>query len=281
MKRFLSLTMVIMFFYMIFPLPALAEVEWETQQVLNFKRKPVDVAVSARGSYLFVLTDDGIIHVYDSNGEQKGRIEAGKHVDKIACGSNENILLLKDSKSREIRKIKIDFIQDIDIKGSPYKGNKDAPVVIVVFTDYQCPYCARLVPTLDQVIADNRDNVKLVIKNFPLPMHSYAKKAAEASLAAYSMGKFWEFHDALFKNSKQLNDKKVREIATSLGLDPDELERKMNSKEVRKKINRDKTDADKVDVRGTPTIFINGRKLRDRSVEGFQDVIDTMLKKKR
>ena len=84
------------------------------------------MVMSSRGSYLFVLTDDGIIHVYDSVGNLKGQVEAGKDVDKIACGQSENLLILKYKKSKEIKKIVIDFIQDIDIEGSPYKGNKNA-----------------------------------------------------------------------------------------------------------------------------------------------------------
>lgn len=129
------------------------------------------------------------------------------------------------------------------------------------------------------MIENNEDKVKVVIKNYPLRMHKYARSAAAAALTAYSMDKFWEFHEALYKNMKQLNDEKVREIATSLRLDPDELEKKMESKEIQNKILKDIRDAEKAEVRGTPTIFINGKRLRNLTVEGFQDAIDTQLKK--
>lgn len=110
-------------------------------------------------------------------------------------------------------------------------------------------------------------------------MHKYARNAAAAALAADSMGKFWEFHEELYKNMKKLSDKKVREIATNLGLDPDEFFKVMKSKKIQNKINKDMRDAKEAGVSGTPAIFINGRRLRDRSIEGFQDIIDTQLKK--
>ena len=111
-------------------------------------------------------------------------------------------------------------------------------------------------------------------------MHRYARNAAAAALAADSMGKFWEIHEALYKN-KKLDDEKVREIASNLGLDPDVFIKIMKSRAIQEKISKDVRDAKKVGVNGTPTIFINGRLLRDRSVEGFQDAIEEQLKKKK
>lgn len=120
-----------------FPWPASAKIEWEIDQVINPGEKPLDMVTSNRGTYLFILTDDGIVHVYDSDGNIKDEINVGKNVDHIACGSKENILLLKSKKSEEIQKIAFEFIEKINTAGSPYKGKADAPVVIVEFTDYQ------------------------------------------------------------------------------------------------------------------------------------------------
>ncbi len=129
------------------------------------------------------------------------------------------------------------------------------------------------------MIENNKGTVKIVIKNYPLPMHKYARNAAAAALAAHSMGRFWEFHEALYDNMKQLNNETVREIAANIGLDPDELFKVMKSKEIQDRINKDMRDAKEAGVGGTPTIFINGKKLKDRSIEGFQDMIDARLKK--
>ena len=135
-------------------------------------------------------------------------------------------------------------------------------------------------PLLEQVLEKNKDNVKLVFKNLPLSMHMYARSAAAAALAAGTEGKYWEFHDELYKNSKELSDEKVQEIATGLGLDANEIMTKMESREIQNIINRDIKEANKAGVRGTPAIFINGRLLKSRSSRGFQNLIDALLKKK-
>jgi protein-disulfide isomerase len=124
------------------------------------------------------------------------------------------------------------------------------------------------------------DKVKLVFKNFPLRNHRHAMKAASAALAAESQGKFWEFHDQLFKNYNRLNDKFIDDIATVLQLNQEPFEKRMNSPEVRQQIQQDLEDGQKAGVRGTPTIFINGRLLQDRSLNGFKTIIDNELKKK-
>lgn len=280
MKRFIIVN-IIMCFCMICPLSAQAEVEWQVQHTIKLERTPVDTVMSDSGAYIFVLTDDGIVQVYDKAGDLRGQIDAGMNVDGIACGPKENILLLSSKKDKKIHTIFVDFIQDINIEGSPFKGNADAPVVIVEFSDYQCSHCSRMTSKLKEVIKENKNAVKVVFKNFPLSMHKYARDAAAAALVADSMGKFWEFHEALFENYNKLNTEKIREIATGLGLDADEFFRKMKSQKIQNKIDQDIRDGEKAMVKGTPTIFINGKQLRDGSIEGFQDLINKQLKKKK
>ena len=136
-------------------------------------------------------------------------------------------------------------------------------------------------PVLEQVLENNPAEVKIVFKNFPLRNHKFAMKAATAALAAESQGKFWEFHDQLYKNYNRLNDQKVRESTLGLGLDHAELEKKMRDPALQSKIRRDAREGAQAGVRGTPTIFINGRKLKDRSLNGFQTAIDKELQKLR
>jgi protein-disulfide isomerase len=135
------------------------------------------------------------------------------------------------------------------------------------------------VPLLEQVLEKYPDDVKIVFKNFPLRNHKFAMKAATAALAAESQGKFWEFHDLLFKNYNKLNDQKIREIALELGLDQTEFEKKMKDSKITEMIRQDVREGAQADVRGTPTIFINGRRLKDRSLKGFQAAIDKELQK--
>ena len=134
-------------------------------------------------------------------------------------------------------------------------------------------------PVLEQVLENNPAKVKIVFKNFPLRSHKFAMKAATAALAAESQGKFWEFHDQLYKNYNRLNDQKVGEIALGLGLDQAQLEKKMRDPALQSKIRQDAREGAQAGVRGTPTIFINGRKLKDRSLKGFQAAIDKELQK--
>jgi protein-disulfide isomerase len=135
------------------------------------------------------------------------------------------------------------------------------------------------VPLLEQVLEKNPDDVKIVFKNFPLRNHKFAMKAAIAALAAESEGKFWEFHDELYKNYNKLSDQKIREIALGLGFDQAEFEKKMKDPKIAAMIRQDLRDGAQAGVRGTPTIFINGRRLKNRSLQGFQAAIDKELQR--
>ena len=123
------------------------------------------------------------------------------------------------------------------------------------------------------------DQVKLVFKNFPLRNHKFSMQAAIAALAAEKQGKFWEFHDLLFKNYNHLNEEKIKEIAQQLNLDMKKFEKDRKDPQIRAMINKDLAEGNRVGVRGTPTTFINGRLLRNRSMGGFQELIEKALKK--
>jgi protein-disulfide isomerase len=131
------------------------------------------------------------------------------------------------------------------------------------------------------VLEKNPKTVKLVVKQFPLPMHSYARKAAVAALAADKQGKFWEMHKALFASQRELSDAKVEEIARGLGLKTDQFNKDLKDPSIESLIDRDLSNGRQANVQGTPTIFVNGRQLNQRSVAGFQQAIDEELKKKK
>jgi len=135
------------------------------------------------------------------------------------------------------------------------------------------------VPVLEQVLEKYPHDVKVVFKNFPLSNHKFAMKAAVAAMAAESQGKFWQFHDLLFKNYNQLNDQKIQEIALAVGLNQEEYEKKKNDPAIARQINQDLSDGQQAGVRGTPTVFINGIRLKNRSFQGFQEAIDQQLEK--
>jgi protein-disulfide isomerase len=132
---------------------------------------------------------------------------------------------------------------------------------------------------LEQVLEKNPDKVKLVYKNYPLRSHKYALKAAAAALAAGRQGKFWEFHDALYKDYRRINDEKIQEIALKLGLDTDRFEKDSNDPAIFRKIRNDANEAVGLGVKGIPTVYINGKKSRNRTLADFQETIDKELKK--
>jgi len=131
------------------------------------------------------------------------------------------------------------------------------------------------------VLEQYPNEVKLVIKNFPLTrIHKNAMPAAIAALAANQQGKYWEMNSQLFKNYNQLSDEKIDEIAQSLGLDMTQFKKDIENPDLAAQVQRDLQDGVQAGVRGTPTIFINGRLLQQRSLPGFKQMIDEELAKK-
>ena len=133
-------------------------------------------------------------------------------------------------------------------------------------------------PELEQVLERYPNQVKLVFKNFPLRNHQFAMQAAIAALAAEKQGKFWEFHDLLFKDYNYLNEQKIEEIAQQLKLNMEKFDKDRKDPQIMAMINRDLAEGNQAGVRGTPTVFINGRLLRNRSMAGFQELIEKALK---
>jgi hypothetical protein len=114
-----------------------ATVEWDVVKTWKTEKTPLDAAISADGKWIFVLTDEGEVLIYSPDGTLKDRIAVGNSVDGIKVGSRENILLLTSRKDSTVRIITLDFVQDINISGSPFKGQADAPVAIATYTDFQ------------------------------------------------------------------------------------------------------------------------------------------------
>ena len=125
----------------------------------------------------------------------------------------------------------------------------------------------------------NPGKVNLVIKHFPLANHKFARRASAIALAADRQGKFWECHEKIFENLKGINEAKVQEIAKEIGLDVERLNQDAKDPAIQQLITRDVTNGRQSGVRGTPTIFVNGKRLNNRSLAGFQQAIDAALKK--
>lgn len=133
-------------------------------------------------------------------------------------------------------------------------------------------------PLLEQVLSKNPQSVKIVHKNLPLRFHKMALPAAQAAHAAEKQGKFWQYHDGLYRE-KKLTPDSLNKIAESLNLNMEQFNRDRSSPGIKRFINKDVLEAQRLGVTGTPTVFINGRKLKNRSLNGFQKLIDDALRK--
>jgi 2-hydroxychromene-2-carboxylate isomerase len=142
---------------------------------------------------------------------------------------------------------------------SPSRGPADAPVVLVEFADFECPFCQRIAPELDAIWEKRKDSVRFVYKFMPLSMHPHGELAARAAIAADMQGKFWPMHHLLFANGQHLEQSDLERYAASLGLDLDRFRSDMVSPEAKARLAADRKMADALKVKGTPTIFIDGR----------------------
>lgn len=169
--------------------------------------------------------------------------------------------------------------ESIPVGTSPVRGAVDAPVTIVVFTDFQCPFCARLEPRLLALEERYRGKVRVVFKNQPLPMHPNARLAARAALAAEEQGRFWEMHDALFASrTDPLDRAAVVELAKGLRLSLGRFEATLDAESTDARVASDVVEAHRLGVTGTPTVFINGRRIVGaQPQEVFAAMIDEEL----
>lgn len=164
--------------------------------------------------------------------------------------------------------------------GNPMRGPADAPVVIVEYTDYQCPYCDRAQPTLNAVRERYGDSVLHVFKNLPLPMHQQAGLAAEAALCAGDQGKFWELHDWLFANKNNISHDTLVAQAEVIPLDAAVFTECLGSRVHKDQVDADAQEAATFGIRGTPGFVINGRILTGaQPLDAFVAVIDDELKR--
>ncbi|HUQ86317.1 MAG TPA: thioredoxin domain-containing protein [Vicinamibacterales bacterium] len=160
----------------------------------------------------------------------------------------------------------------------PVRGNTAAPVTIVEFSDYQCPFCARVNPTLAKIRETYGDRVKIVFKDYPLPNHPQAPKAAEAARCAGDQKKYWEMHDAMFANQRALEVPALKQTARAIGLDGGSFDQCLESGKWAATVTAGSELGEKMGVNSTPTLYVNGRPLIGAMpFENFKSIIDEEL----
>jgi protein-disulfide isomerase len=167
---------------------------------------------------------------------------------------------------------------EISTDDQPSKGNPSASVTVVEFTDFQCPSCAAAQPVLERIAAEYGDRIRVVVRDYPLSQHANAQKAAEAAEAAREQGKFWEYVTLLYQNQSALADDKLKEYATRVGLDRAKFDAALDSGRFADGVRRDVQDGERVGVAGTPTVFVNGRRVERASYEALKAAVEAALR---
>ncbi len=254
-----------------------ADVDWQVLGSIDVDTEVRDVAISAEGRWIYVLTADNEIRVYSSGGKLKGAMPIAPGYDRIKAGPREDILLVSNRDEKNVQLVSVNPVHAFDLTDAPAKGPQNAPVTITVFSDFECAYCARLPEMLDQVAAEYPNEVRIAFKHYPLRSHEFALPAAQAAVAAQRQGKFWEFHDRLFRHFNELDEARVGQIVQELGLDASRFEKDRSAARTQGLIEADRREGYQAGVTGTPAMFINGKKQYRRDMNSIVDAVEREL----
>ncbi len=218
----------------------------------------------------------------------------------ILLGNGGIIVDLKEEPKVEQKEEKAESEWVLGPDDDPYKGSPDAPVTIIEFSDFQCPYCAAFFGSNEALIASFKQQdptweaaypriieeyvetgkVKFVFRDFPLSNHPYAQKAAEAAECADDQEKFWEYHDILFEKTPKIEIESLKQYASDLGLDTAQFNNCLDSGKYTSEVQKDLQDGARAGVTGTPAFFVNGKKLSGaQPFSAFKQVIEEELSK--
>jgi protein-disulfide isomerase len=242
------------------------------------------------------VTDEEVQRFYDANRHQlrgseaelreqiRGYLQIQARLGNEKAAESRNALLrsLRSDANIVVHLTEPRIIRvDVSTDGAPFLGPADAPVTIVEFSDFHCPFCKRVLPVLTEVRSRYGDKVKLVYRDLPLDrLHPQARRAAEAARCAHDQNKFWEYHDLLFANAPQASPEQLKAYAEQVGLDVQAFERCLTSGKHAAAVQRNVDEGNRLGVGGTPAFFVNGRPLSGaQPVERFVRVIDDELRR--
>jgi protein-disulfide isomerase len=171
--------------------------------------------------------------------------------------------------------------QTVSSANRPSKGPANAPIELIEFSDFQCPFCQRADPTVRQVLSTYGDKIRLVYRHYPLPNHPFARPAAEAAACAGDQGKFWPYHDRLFASPSKLSDADLKQHAADLGLNTAQFNSCVDTHKLKALVDADVKEGEEAGVNGTPAFYINGRMISGaQPFEVFKKIIDEELARK-
>lgn len=239
-------------------------------------------------SKILPVGDDEIDVFYKSNkariamdlDKAREQLRSYLHNQKIQA---QKALFLKSlrSKAKVVTYLKPPpiFRAELSVAGEPSKGSEKAPVTIVKFEDFHCPFCKHVQPTFNELLSRYNGKIRLVHKDLPLEtLHPQARQAAEAARCAYEQGKFWEYHDTLYANSPKASADDLKSYAKEVGLNVDSFDHCFASGKYRAVVQQNLNEGANLGLTGTPTFFINGREISgNQPVEAFEAIIDEEL----
>ncbi|MCL4243997.1 MAG: thioredoxin domain-containing protein [Candidatus Dadabacteria bacterium] len=267
---------------------------FEATAIKGIKKGAVPIP---RGEFPLLMTDDGkylIINseIVDTGTFKESQLKGFKGGSFVMGGSQQVPVYISDNGQylvlgTEIMDTTIDphqeIMEKIVLEDVPYKGNKDAEVVVVEYSDFQCPFCKRGKDMLPDILKSYDGKIKISFKQLPLRNHNWAMPAAVASVCAYQQGndKFWAMHDKLFDNQKQItlenSEQKFKEYAKEIGLDTKKFDACVASPEVKAQVEKDVAEATAIGVQSTPTFVVNGMIVPGANPEGLKSAIDIKL----
>ncbi len=265
--------------------PQLQQLEFQRQQLLEqaltrlVEEKLLEVEATTRGvskeelvkteitAKVAAVTEGDVVSWFEENrarlggrpleqisGQIKGYLEQLRSQDRRQA-------YLGELRTKHQARILMDVARvQVSEGDSPSKGPKQAPVTIIEFSDFECPFCSRVLPTLQEALSTYGNQIRLVFRQFPLnSIHPKAQKAAEASLCAHEQGKFWEMHDNMFADQRKLDIADLKAKASALGLDTAKFDACLDSSKYADQVAKDLADGMAAGVTGTPAMFVNGR----------------------
>jgi protein-disulfide isomerase len=167
--------------------------------------------------------------------------------------------------------------EKLDVSDAPMKGDASAPVVVVEFADFECPHCKHLQPALDRLLEDYKGKVRVYFKHFPLRSHPNAEAAAVAAAAAQKQGKFWAMTAQIWQNQEALTPPDLDKYAQKAGLDVKKWKTQLADATTSQHVAKDRADGDKLNIQGTPAVYVNGREADVKDYDGLKALIEEEL----